>query len=233
VKQQLAAVRMLFNWLITGQVVTANPASAVRGPTHVAKTGKTPVVDGKEWRKLFDAIPTDTVRDLRDRALIATLTYSFARIGAALKMKVEDLRPKGTGWQLRLHEKGGRHLVMPCHHALAEALRDYIDAAGIADDRKGFLFRTSRGHKATVLSDQPMGQPDAWRMIRRRAAVAGILTPIGNHTFRATGITAYLNNGGALEHAQEMAGHESPRTTKLYDRTKERLTQNEVERIRL
>jgi site-specific recombinase XerD len=233
VKQQLAAVRMLFDWLITGQVVPHNPAAAVRGPKHVVKTGKTPVLDAKEWRTLLDSIPTATVRDLRDRALIATLTYSFARITAALTMKVEDLRPKGAGWQLRLHEKGGKHHVMPCHHSLAEALRAYIDTAGIAEDRKGFLFRTSRGHKATVLSEQPMTQPDAWRMIRRRAAAVGIHAPIGNHSFRATGITAYLSNGGALEHAQEMAAHESPRTTKLYDRTKERLTQDEVERIRL
>jgi len=233
VKQQLAAVRMLFDWLITGQIVPVNPASAVRGPKHVVKTGKTPVLDGKEWRQLIDTIPTDTLRDLRDRALIATLTYSFARITAALKMKVEDLRPQGAGWVLRLHEKGGKHHTMPCHHALAEALRAYIDAAGMADDRKGFLFRTSRGHTPTVLSDQPMKQPDAWRMMRRRAAAAGIHAPIGNHSSGATGITAYLSNGGALEHAQSMAAHESPRTTKLYDRTKERLTQDEVERIRL
>jgi len=233
VKQQLAAVRMLFDWLITGQVMPTNPASAVRGPKHVVKTGKTPVLEGAEWRKLLDAIPTGTVRDLRDRALIATLTYSFARIGAALKMKVEDLRPKGAGWQIRLHEKGGKHHTMPCHHALAEMLHAYIAAAGIAEDRKGYLFRTSRGHAATVLSEQSMSQSDAWRMIRRRAAAAGIMAPIGNHSFRATGITAYLANGGALEHAQEMAAHESPRTTKLYDRTKERLTQDEVERIRL
>jgi integrase/recombinase XerD len=148
-------------------------------------------------------------------------------------MKVEDLRPQGAGWQLQLDEKGGKHHTMPCDHALAEALRAYIDAAGIAEDRKGWLFRTSRGHTATALSDQPMGQTDAWRMIRRRALAAGIMAPIGNHSFRATGITAYLSNGGALEHAQEMAAHESPRTTKLYDRTKERLTQDEVERIRL
>jgi integrase/recombinase XerD len=91
----------------------------------------------------------------------------------------------------------------------------------------------SKGHHGVELSAQPMAQPDAWRMIRRRAAAVGIFAPIGNHTFRATGITAYLANGGALEHAQEMAAHESPRTTKLYDRTKERLTQDEVERIRL
>ena len=233
VKQQLAAVRMLFDWLITGQVLPMNPAAAVRGPKHVVKTGKTPVLDAPEWRKLIDAIPTDTVRDLRDRALIATLTYSFARITAALKMKVEDLRPHAAGWQLRLHEKGGKDHAMPCHHALANELRAYIDAAGIAEDRKGWLFRTSPRHNAHMLTEQPMTQPDAWRMIRRRAVAAGIMAPIGNHTFRATGITAYLSNGGALEHAQSMAAHESPRTTKLYDRTQERLTQDEVERIRL
>ena len=80
VKQQLAAVRMLFDWLITGQVVPMNPAVAVRGPKHIVKTAKMPVLDAKEWRKLLDTIPTETVRDLRDRALIATLTYSSARI---------------------------------------------------------------------------------------------------------------------------------------------------------
>ncbi len=154
VKQQLAAVRMLFDWLITGQVVPINPAAAVRGPKHVVKTGKTPVLDAADWRKLLDSIPTDTVRDLRDRALIATLTYSFARITAALKMKVEDLRPQGAGWRLRLHEKGGKHHAMPCHHALAEALHAYIAAAGLAENRKGWLFRTSRVHDATVLSEQ-------------------------------------------------------------------------------
>ena len=99
VKQQLAAVRMLFDWLVVGQVMPANPASAVRGPKQVVKTGKTPVLEGEEWRKLLGSIPTASLRDLRDRALIATLTYSFARINAALKMRVED--PAAA----RLHEK--------------------------------------------------------------------------------------------------------------------------------
>jgi site-specific recombinase XerD len=232
VKQQLAAVRMLFDWLVLGQIVPSNPASAVRGPKHVVKTGTTPVLDGAEWRKLLDSIPTTTLRDLRDRALIATLTYSFARVSAALKMRVEDLRPRGAGWTIRLHEKGGKHHMMPCHHALAETLHAYINAARIIDDRKGCLFRTSAGHKRDALSNKPMDQSAAWRMIRRRAAAAGIHAPIGNHTFRATGITNYLSNGGSLEHAQELAAHESPRTTKLYDRRREQVAQDEVERIR-
>ena len=108
VKQQLAAIRMLFDWLVTGQVVPINPASAVRGPKHVVRTGATPVLDGAQWRKLLASIPTATLRDLRDRALIATLAYSFARITAALKVKVEDLRSRGAGWTVRLHEKGGK-----------------------------------------------------------------------------------------------------------------------------
>ena len=180
------------------------------------------------------AFRPSTLRDLRDRALIATLTYSFARITAALKMKVEDLRPRGPGWTIRLHEKGGKEHVMPCHHALAEALHAYIAAAGIGEDRKGWLFRTAPRHNANALTDHPMNQYAAWLMIRRRAAAAGITAPkSATIHFARPGITAYLANGGALEHAQEMAAHESPRTTKLYDRTKERLTQDEVERIRL
>ena len=233
VKQQLAAVRMLFDWLITGQVLPTNPAASVRGPKYVVATGKTPVLDGREWRKLLDAIPADTVRDLRDRALIATLTYSFARIGAALKLTMGDLRSSGTGWQIHLHEKGGKEHRMPCHHALAEMLHAYIAAAGIAEDRKGWLFRTSPRHNGAILTEKPMDQKDAWRMIRKHAAAAGIAAPIGNHSFRATGITNFLENGGSLENAQDMAAHASPRTTRLYDRRRDKLKQAEVERIRL
>ncbi len=199
----------------------------------MVKVGKTPALEAPEWRRLIDSIPTETVRDMRDRALIATLTYGFARITAALKMRVEDLQCEGSGWLIRLHEKGGKQHAMPCHHSLAEMLHAYIDAAGIAEDKKGWLFRTSPGHQGTILSETPMAQANAWSMVRKRALAASILAPIGNHSFRATGITSYLANGGALEHAQAMAGHESPRTTKLYDRTQERLTQDEVERIRL
>ncbi len=133
---------MLLDWLVVGQAMPADPASSVRGPKHIVKTGTTPVLDGAEWRRLMDGIPTAKARDLWNRALIATLTYSFARIGAAQAMRVEDVRSRGAGWELRLHEKGGKQHAMPCHRALAEALHAYIETAGIAADRKGFLFRT-------------------------------------------------------------------------------------------
>ena len=121
---------------ITGQIVPLNPAAAVRGPKHVVKTGKTPVLEGEEWRTLIESIPTEALRDLRDRALIATLTYSFARITAALRMKVEDFRPKGAGWQVQLHEKGGKQHAMPCHYrhiqaALPAADTDHLTSRSI------------------------------------------------------------------------------------------------------
>lgn len=230
-RQQLAALRMLCDWLVVGQVLPSNPAAAVRGPQYAPKVGRTPVLEAEEWRRLMAAIPQEKPRDLRDRALIAVLSYAFARIGAALALRVRDLEPHGAGWILRLREKGGKPHAMPCHHALAEALHGYISAAGIAEDREGWLFRSAKG-RGDALSAGSMGQVDAWRMIRRRAAAAGILAPIGCHSIRATAITAYLANGGSLEHAQAMAAHESPRTTKLYDRTQERLTLEEAERVR-
>jgi site-specific recombinase XerD len=231
VKQHLAAVRMLFDWLVIGHVVLVNPASSVRGPKHVVRRGKTPVLSRDETRTLLDSIETATTTGLRDRALIGLLVYSFARIGAALGMKVEDYYPQGKRWWLRLHEKGGKRHDVPVHHTLEQYLDAYCEAAGIWDQKKSPLFRTVTASPGRPLSSRPMTQPDAWRMIRRRAAFAGVETAICNHTFRATGITAYLENGGTLEHAQQIAAHESPRTTKLYDRTRDQITLDEIERI--
>jgi site-specific recombinase XerD len=105
VKQHLAAIRMLFDWLVTGQIVATNPAHAVRGPKHVVKTGKTTVLTGEQARELLDSIDTSTLVGLRDRAVISVMTFAFARIGAVVAMRVEDYYPKGKRWWVRLHEK--------------------------------------------------------------------------------------------------------------------------------
>jgi site-specific recombinase XerD len=230
VKQHLAAVRMLFDWLVVGQVIALNPAHAVRGPKHVVKTGKTTVLTGEQARELLDSIDVTTLVGLRDRALIAVMTFAFARIGAVVAMRVEDYFPKGKRWWVRLHEKGGKRHEMPAHHNLEAYLDAYIEAANIRDDGKAPLFRSAIG-RTGVLTATPMHRVDAWRMVQRRAADLGTRVRIGCHTFRATGITAYLEAGGTLENAQAMAAHESPRTTKLYDRTGEEITLDEVERI--
>lgn len=230
VKQHLAAIRMLLDWLILGQVPAVNPAHAVRGPKHVDKRGKTPVLTAEQARALLDSIDTATVVGLRDRALMAIMTYTFARISALVAMRVEDYFANGKRWWVRLHEKGGKRHEMPARHKLEAFLDEYIKAAGIAEDKKSPLFRSALG-RTGVLSAAAMNRVDAWRMVQRRAAELGMAVRIGCHTFRATGITAYLEAGGTLENAQLMAAHQSPRTTKLYDRTGDEITLDEVERI--
>jgi site-specific recombinase XerD len=232
VKQHLAAIRMLFDWLVTGGMVATNPAHAVRGPKHVVKRGKTPVLTPDEARALLDSIDTSTVVGLRDRALISIMTFTFARIGAVVDMRVDDYYPQGKRWWVRLHEKGGKRHEMPAHHTLEAYLDAYLDAAGIRESGKSPLFRSAVWHSG-MLTEYAMHRVDAYRMIQRRAAAMSLKVRINCHTFRATGITAYMDAGGTLEKAQLMAAHESPRTTKLYDRTGDAITLDEVERIRI
>ncbi|MEO8372710.1 MAG: tyrosine-type recombinase/integrase, partial [Candidatus Solibacter sp.] len=229
VKVRLAGIRMLFDWLVLGQVMPTNPASVVRGPKHQVRKGTTPVLTADETRDLLDAIDTGSPIGLRDRALIALMTYTFARVGAAAgKMRVEDVYVQGRRTWVRLHEKGGKRHEMPCHHKLEAYLQDYIEArrtpreGAAAFTAKAWLFPSVR-RRTGHFTERPMSQADVYRMVRRRAAAAGIKTQIGCHTFRATGITEYLRNGGKLEIAQQMANHESARTTGLYDRRNDRV----------
>ncbi|GAA0574617.1 tyrosine-type recombinase/integrase [Craurococcus roseus] len=229
-KQRLAALRHLFDWLVVGQVVPANAAASVRGPAHRVKRGKTPVLAPAEARALLDSLDAATPAGLRDRALIGLMVYSFARIGAALAMRVEDVYVQNRRLWVRLHEKGSKRHEMPCHRNLEEYLHAYLDGAGLRGDPKGPLFRTI-GRGTGKLTRTAMPQANAYAMVQRRAAAAGLATRIGNHSFRATGITAYLKNGGTLEKAAAMANHASTRTTQLYDRRPDEVTLDEVERV--
>jgi site-specific recombinase XerD len=246
VKQHLAAIWMLFDWLVVGQMLAINPAHAVRGPKHVVKRGKTAVLTEQQARHLLASIKVTkkvTLADgseaevpwlvgLRDRALIGVMVYTFARISAAVAMRVENYLPNGKRWWVRLHEKGGKRHEMPSHPKLEQFLDEYLDAAGIWDGGKAPLFRSAAG-RTGMLTDRPMHRVDAYQMVPRRTAEAGFKGKLGCHVFRATGITAYLEAGGTLENAQAMAAHESPRTTKLYDRTGDAITLDEVERIQI
>ena len=210
-------------------MVPSNPASSVRGPTHVVRTGKTPVLQPEEARGLLASIDGPDLADRRDRALLAVMVYSFARVSAVVRMDVADYYQQGKRWWLRLHEKGGKHHAVPVHHKAEAALDAYLDAAGTADETGAPLWRTLT--RARGLSGRRMSRVDVFRMIKRRVKAAGLGTAANCHTFRATGITAYLLNGGTLERAQAIAAHESPRTTKLYDRTADDVTIEDIEKI--
>jgi site-specific recombinase XerD len=230
VKQHLAAIRQLFDYLVTGGILLSNPAGSVRGPKYVVTRGKTPVLSGDEMRQLLNSIAVSELIGLRDRALLGLMGYTFARVSAVVTLRVEDYFQQGRRSWVRLHEKGGKRHEVPCHHSLDEYLDVWIAAAGIGDDKKGPLFRSFK--KGDKLTGNPITRSDVLYMVKRRAKGAAVPYSTCCHTFRATGITAYLQNGGTLEHAQQIAAHQSPRTTKLYDRTRDEISLDEVERIK-
>jgi integrase/recombinase XerD len=243
VKQHLAAIRMLFDWMVTGGILAVNPAAAVRGPKYMIKKGKTPVLTPEEARLLLDSIPLirrtrrrgrepqeqPCLAGFRDRALLAVMVYTFARVSAVVGMNVEDYYQQGKRWWVRLHEKGGKHHELPVHHKAEEYLDAYLKISGIGAERSTSLWRSLT--KERSLAASRMSRHDVLRMVKRRCRQAALGAAANCHTFRATGITAYLLNGGTLEHAQQIAAHESPRTTKLYDRTSDEITLDEIERI--
>jgi integrase/recombinase XerD len=248
VKQHLAAIKMCLDWLTSGGVLDFNPAASVRGPKHIVKQGKTPVLTIGQAKALLASIvsenkPSDdadadeqeeparepTISELRDRALIAVMVFSFARVSAALAMKVEDYYPQGKRWRFRLHEKGGKLHNVPAHHNAEKYVDAYLEAAGIAAERKTPLFRSIDRHRR--LTRRPLAARNALAMIKRRAQAIGLPEDTCCHTFRATGITAYLEGGGTIEKAQAIANHESPKTTKLYDHTTDQIDLDEIEKI--
>jgi site-specific recombinase XerD len=227
VKQHLAAIRMMFDFMVTGGILPFNPAASVRGPKHVVKVGKTPVLQPDEARALLDSIDVGDLSGLRDRALLGVMVFSFARVSAVVGMDAGDYYQQGKRWWLRLHEKGGKEHAVPVHHKAEEYLDAYLAALG--HPTKGPLWRSMT--KKRGYGKNRMGRVDVFRMVKRRCAAAEMGGQANCHTFRATGITAYLLNGGSIEGAQAIAAHESPRTTKLYDRTADDITLAEIERI--
>lgn len=234
VKQPLAGLRQFFDWLVVRQVIPATPAAAIRGPKHVVKTGKTPVLTTAETRGLLDSIAPSTLIGLRDRALIAVMTYAFARVSAALAMQVADCSTQGPRSYFRLHEKGGKFLVVPAHHTAQAYTDTYVTRAGLAADPKGPLFRSAgAGRGSAPLTPRPLRRPAALAMIKRRAKAAGLPGRISAHSFRGTGLTEHLRAGGTLETAARIAGHESTRTTQLSNRLDDEVTLDEIEKIHI
>lgn len=229
-RQHFAALRMLFDWLVAGGVIKVNPVHAVRISNYPIVRGKAHVLNVDEVHAILKAINIESVVGLRDRALIALMVYTFARVGAIANMRVEDYYSLGPNRSVRLRAKGSAIHEVPVHHTLDLYLQAYIETTGLKSDPKGPLFRTSAG-RTGVLKRRAMCQDDVYKMIQRRAWRAGLRAKIGCHTFRATGITAYLNNGGRIEVAQRMAGHLNVNTTRLYGWRDNEINVGEVEKI--
>lgn len=250
IKQRLAGLRMLCRALVREQTLIVDPTAVVRSPKHSVSTGKTPALDGDQVHKLLSSIDPTTLMGLRDRAIIATMAYSFARVSAVCALKRADVFWQKKRLWLRLNEKGGKTKDIPCHPVLQGYLIDWMtatekDASAGSPLLPTFAWQGREQRPAIdpaapvtpckrmrVPTNRPMTQAMTWQMLQRRASTAGIETAVCNHSFRAAGITAYLKNGGTIERAAHIAGHASTRTTQLYDRRPDDVTLDEIEKIR-
>jgi integrase/recombinase XerD len=230
-KQHLAALRGFFDKMVLRHVVILNPAASVRGPKHSTDQGKTPDITIDQARQLLRSIDLGHVVGLRDRAIIAVLIYTAARIGAVATLKLKSLEHDGSQWLLKFVEKGGKAREIPVRHDLEQYLLAYLDAAGLRDAPKDSpLFRSAIGRTRTLSATAPTAG-DLGRMVKRRMKDAGLPARLSPHSFRVTTITDLLEHGIPLEDVQHLAGHADPRTTRLYDRRQRRVTRNVVERI--
>jgi integrase len=231
----MAAIRMLP--LGHGAVLEHNPALSVKAPRQKLGKGKTPVLTAEEAGELLRSFDTGTVVGLRDRALIGVMVFTFARVSAACGLNVGDIIHQQRRLWARLHEKGGKFHEMRCHHTLEAYLSEYIERAHLGEAPRASLFQAIKsrpyGRGQPELAGERLHPINAWAMVRRRAKAAGIATEVCNHTFRGTGITANLENGGTLEKARQMAAHASTRTTQLYDRREDRVTLDEIVKINI
>jgi integrase len=234
VRLYLSALRVFLDSCVVDGLISVNPSTSVRLPRLDARHGKTPVIVSTEVRQILDHVPHGeraTTADLRDRALIGLMTYSFFRISAALKLDRKDYVMRGDQPWIIGMEKGSKRHEMPVHPELEDMLDALILKGGLHGPETP-LFQ-SASNRGGHLTGRRYNRRSAWAMVGRRAKAAGVETAVCNHTFRATGITTYLENGGTIEDARVMANHSSSTTTKLYDRTLDKAKADEVLKIRI
>lgn len=230
-KQHLAAVRHLFDKLVQRHAVILNPAASVRGERYQVVEGKTPEMSLSHARMLLRSIDISHVVGLRDRAAIMTMIYTAARVGAVARLKRGHFRNAGEQWTLRFSEKGGKSREIPVRLDLQRYLSAYLDVAGLWDaPPQSPLFLTTV-RRERRLTSAPLTPHGMCRMVKRRLKDAGLPTDLSAHSFRVMTLTDLIEQGVPVEDVQYLAGHADPRTTRLYDRTKRRVTRNIVERI--
>ncbi|AMV24059.1 Tyrosine recombinase XerD [Gemmata sp. SH-PL17] len=230
-KLALAALRALFDVLVQRHVMLLNPAASVRGEKYRVVEGKTPEITVPQARSLLASIEPDTLIGKRDKALIAMLAYTGARVGAVARLRVRDLQDDGTQWLLRFREKGGQEREIPVRYDLQELLLQFRRAAGPVHATKDAPVFPSVAGRTGQLTHKPLSGNDIYRMLKRRLCAAGVPNRLCPHSFRVATVTDLLDQKVPLEDVQYLVGHADPRTTRLYDRRQQKVSRNIVERI--
>jgi len=229
-RQHLAAVRLLFDHLLEKGVVDLNPAARAKPPRLERESAHTTVFEQNEIKAFLEAIKVHSLMDIRDKALFSVLVYSWARVSAVVALKVEDYyERKGERW-LKLNEKRGKIHEVPVHSSAREAIDQWLLASGLESNPTAPLFPPFGKNKKTP-ELRHMDRRSVWKLLQARAQASGLERRVCCHSFRATAITEYMNAGGALDIARRIAGHSALSTTQIYDRSQDRVTIVEIERV--
>ncbi|MBS0232503.1 MAG: tyrosine-type recombinase/integrase [Proteobacteria bacterium] len=234
--QVISCLRGYFNDLVLKGALAFNPVTSVKNPKTKANEGAFPPLPDNQVVRLLDGIGEATLQDVQDRAVIGLMVFACARVSAVTKLKQTDVWEELGRIHVRLEEKGGKPHQLPLNREAERYLRAFLaksseGSAGCDPNPEGWLFRRWNKRRR-VLTSLPLDRLVCYRMVRRRAKSLGIVhRKMGNHTFRATGITMFINAGGVLEDARRLANHSSTNTTRLYDHNRHGVKECDVDRI--
>ena len=213
-------------------VVEYNAAARARPPRLVRESSPTPVFEEAEIVTFLDSINLNSEKDIRDRAIFCVLLYSWCRVSALINLTVADYYERAGQRWLRFQEKRGREHEVPVHSKAKEAIDLWLEASGLASNPAAPLFPVYGKDRETI-ELKHLDRRSILKLVEKRASASGIVKRVCCHSFRATGITEYMNAGGTIEIAQQIAGHKSSSTARIYDRSQDLLTIEEIERVQI
>ena len=218
---------------MTRHAVVLNPFHSVRPPRSPDRLqGKTPAIAVSQARQLLESLDCTRPAGLRDRAVLASLTYTGARVAALCRLRLQDLRDYGSHRTFLLREKGGKYREIPLRINLDRWIADYLAALRIDDDPKNApLFRVLSPLNPTGFGARGVSPGTIRELLKRRLLEAGLPAIITPHSFRVMVVTDLLEQNVPIEDVQYLAGHSHPSTTQICDRRAKRVTRNVVERI--
>jgi integrase/recombinase XerD len=222
IRNRLASLASLFEYLCEKNAVTHNPVKGVERPKSETGEGKTPALADHQARKLLllDVLTDDTTRSKRDRAILSTLLFHALRRDELCKLKVRDFRHARKGVpHLKVSGKGGKTRYLPLHPGTHALIHEYLDAAGHGANDAGALFRPVRNNTTGRL-DQAITPDGIYKLVRAYSAALGF--EIGPHALRATAATNALDHQADIAKVQEWLGHANIATTRIYDHRRTR-----------
>ena len=220
IRNRLASLASLFEYLCEKNAVTHNPVKGVERPRAESGEGKTPALGDHQARKLLDAPDTDTIKSRRDRAILSTLLFHALRREELCKLKVKDFRHARKGVpHLKVSGKGGKTRYLPLHPGTNGLITDYLEVAGHGTDENGALFRPVRNNRTGHL-ERAITADGVYRLVRGYSALLGF--EIGAHALRATAATNALDHQADIAKVQEWLGHANIATTRIYDHRRTR-----------